>query len=44
MLTGKKRVPQVGLICMDQCLLDVTEVESVSQGDEVVLFGSDGTQ
>ena len=41
-LTGKKRVPQIGLICMDQCLLDVTDAGSVSQGDEVVLFGSDG--
>jgi alanine racemase len=41
-LTGKKRVLQIGLICMDQCLLDVTDAGSVSQGDEVILFGSDG--
>jgi len=46
MLTSKaevsikgKRVPVVGKICMDQCMLDVTEVEDVKIGDEVVLFG-----
>lgn len=46
MLTGKaevyvkgKRVPIVGKICMDQCMIDVTEVEDITIGDEVVLFG-----
>ncbi|NLW21722.1 MAG: alanine racemase [Tissierellia bacterium] len=34
-----KRVPVVGRICMDQCMLDVTEVPDVKVGDEVVLFG-----
>lgn len=34
------RVPIVGSICMDACMLDVTDVpESVDVGDEVVLFG-----
>lgn len=34
------RVPVVGSICMDACMLDVTDVpEEVSVGDEVVMFG-----
>lgn len=33
------RVPQVGNICMDQCMIDVTDVPDVATGDEVVLFG-----
>jgi alanine racemase len=34
-----QRVPQVGNICMDQCMIDVTGVDDVKIGDEVVLFG-----
>ncbi|HHV38967.1 MAG TPA: alanine racemase [Tepidimicrobium sp.] len=34
-----KRVPVAGRICMDQCMIDVTEVEGVEVGDEVVIFG-----
>lgn len=37
-----KRVPIVGKICMDQCMLDITDLEDVSVGDEVVLFGYGG--
>lgn len=46
MLTGKaevtingKRAKIVGKICMDQCMIDVTNIEDVKVGDEVVLFG-----
>ncbi len=46
MLSGKaealvkgKKVPVVGRICMDQCMIDVTGIEDVKVGDEVVLFG-----
>ncbi|MDF2839638.1 MAG: alanine racemase [Clostridia bacterium] len=49
MLSGKaealvqgKRVPVVGRICMDQCMIDVTGIENVKVGDEVVLFGQQG--
>lgn len=35
-------VPIVGKICMDQCMLDVTEVCSVAVGDTVTLIGRDG--
>ncbi|MBO5485610.1 MAG: alanine racemase, partial [Eubacterium sp.] len=34
--------PIVGRICMDQFMVDVTEVEGVSVGDEVTIFGHDG--
>lgn len=46
MLSGKasvvikgRRVPVVGRICMDQCMVDVTGVDSVEIGDEALLFG-----
>ena len=38
-----KRVPTVGNICMDQCMIDVTDVPDVKLGDEVIVMGSDGT-
>lgn len=33
--------PIVGRICMDQFMVDVTEIEGVSQGDTVTLMGRD---
>lgn len=46
MLTGHaealvrgRRVPVVGRICMDQCMINVTSVAGVSVGDEVILIG-----
>lgn len=38
-LCGGKRVPIVGIICMDQMMIDVSEVASVKVGDEVVFIG-----
>ena len=32
------KVPVIGNICMDQCLIDVTGLD-VNIGDEVILFG-----
>ena len=34
-------VPQVGNICMDMCMLDVTDVPDVKVGDVVTIFGKD---
>lgn len=34
----------VGRICMDQCMIDVTGCESISVGDEVILFGKGGSR
>jgi alanine racemase len=39
-----QRAPQVGNICMDMILIDVTEVSGVQAGDEVVIFGRQGDQ
>lgn len=45
-LTGKaevfidgQRAKVVGKICMDQCMIDVTHIENVNIGDEIVIFG-----
>ena len=34
--------PIAGNICMDQCMIDVTDVPNVKVGDEVIIMGSDG--
>jgi alanine racemase len=39
-----KRAQIIGLICMDQCLCDVTDIPDVSIGDEVVLIGRQGDE
>ena len=36
------RVPVIGNICMDQCMIDVTSVPGVKLGDEVVIMGASG--
>jgi alanine racemase len=38
------RVPVAGRVCMDMTMLDVTEVPGVSEGDGVVLIGSQGNE
>jgi len=50
MLSGKvevlvkdKKVPVLGSICMDQCIIDVTQLD-VKRGDEVVLFGGNNNK
>jgi len=37
-----QRAPIVGRICMDLCLVDVTDVPDVCEGDTVVLLGRQG--
>ena len=41
MLNGK-RVPTIGNICMDMCMLDVTGVDAKA-GDTVTIFGEEPT-
>lgn len=36
---GIKKAPVVGRICMDQCMIDVTDL-GVSVGDKVIIFGN----
>ena len=38
-IVNDKLVPVVGRICMDQCMLDVTEAGDIKVGDEVILIG-----
>lgn len=39
LIRGRK-VPLVGNVCMDQVMLDVTDVPGIEPGEEVVLFGN----
>jgi alanine racemase len=38
-IIGGKRAPIVGRICMDMCMSDVTGIDGIKVGDEVVLIG-----
>ncbi len=51
MLSGKghvlirgKKAPILGRVCMDQFMVDVTEIPGVTEGDLVTLIGSDGVE
>lgn len=37
-----KQVPVVGRICMDMCMVDITEVPEAQVGDTVTVVGTDG--
>ncbi len=39
-----KRAPILGRICMDQMMVDVTDIENVAINDRVVLVGTDGDE
>jgi len=39
-----KRAPILGRICMDQLMVDVTDIPGVERNDTVVLVGTDGQQ
>lgn len=43
-LVGQHRAPIVGKICMDMTLVDLTDLPSVTIGDEVVLLGKQGSE
>ena len=40
MLVEGKTAPTVGRICMDSCMIDVTDIEGVQEGDQVVIFSA----
>jgi alanine racemase len=40
-LIDGKRAPILGRVCMDQFMVDVTDIPDVKEGDEVVLMGQD---
>jgi alanine racemase len=37
-----KKAPIIGVICMDQCMVDLTDIQEARVGDEVIIYG-DGT-
>ena len=39
-----RRAPIVGRVCMDQFMVDVTDIPDVCEGDVVTLIGSDGQE
>jgi alanine racemase len=43
-LVGGKRAPLIGRVCMDQFVIDVTDIEGVKQDDEVVIVGRQGEE
>lgn len=42
-LLGGAKAPITGRICMDMCMVDVTALPDVKEGDVAVIYGSDGT-
>lgn len=42
-LVRGQRAPLLGRVSMDQCVIDVTAIPGVRQGDEVVLIGQQGS-
>ena len=43
MMTAEGPAPQRGRICMDMCMIDLTDRPSVDVGDEVEIFGPDNS-
>ena len=41
MLVHGQRVPVLGRVCMDMCMVDVTDLPDVKVGDEATVFGPD---
>jgi alanine racemase len=44
MLVKGRRVPVVGRVCMDLTMVDLTEINDVREGDEVVILGQQGNE
>ena len=44
MLIRGKRAPILGRVCMDQCMVDVTDIPGVEEDDEVVILGAQGKE
>jgi Alr-MurF fusion protein len=36
-----KKAPLVGVVCMDMCMVDITEIPEALEGDEVIVFGEE---
>ncbi len=42
MLVNGKKAPVIGRICMDQAMLDITDIENINSNTVVTVFGKDG--
>jgi alanine racemase len=42
MIVRGQFAPVIGRVCMDMCVLDVTDIDGVSAGDVVTVIGTDG--
>ncbi len=42
MLVAGKKAPVIGRVCMDQCMLDVTDIPEAYEGMTITVFGRDG--
>lgn len=40
-LVHGRRAPYVGNICMDVCMIDITDIPEAREGDQVLLFGEE---
>lgn len=41
MLIQGKKAQVLGSVCMDMCMLDITDIDNVKVGDEVIVFGNE---
>lgn len=41
-LINGKKAPLVGRVCMDQIIVDITEISDAKKGNDVILIGTDG--
>ena len=44
LMTAEGPAPVRGKICMDMCMVDVTDVPDVREGDTATIFGTDGSE
>lgn len=40
MIVNGKAAPVIGTVCMDMTMLDVTDIDGVKEGDDVIVFGA----
>ncbi|MBL7830590.1 MAG: bifunctional UDP-N-acetylmuramoyl-tripeptide:D-alanyl-D-alanine ligase/alanine racemase [Saprospiraceae bacterium] len=38
-LINNKKAPTIGNVCMDMSMIDITDIQDVKEGDEVIIFG-----
>jgi len=39
-LIGGKKAPVIGNVCMDMCMVDISGITGVNEGDEAIIFGA----